>query len=105
MNFLNSSLAFSKSNMKTLNQQISDLYTLKQTNELKLSSEANLLLGISTNIATIQLTCNSLNFEYLEYLMKKDTYSPDSLIMELLNFRFEDGRNVLHFMKGRQEFL
>ena len=25
--------------------------------------------------------------------------------MELLNFKVDDGRNVLHFMKGRLDFL
>jgi hypothetical protein len=104
MNFIDSSLNLSKFN-STLNKQISKLYTFKQTNELKLSSEANLMLGFLNNKATIQLTCKSLNLEYLEFLMKKETYQSDSLIMDLLNFRLEDGRNVLHFMKGRQEFL
>lgn len=61
------------------------------------------MLG-SSNKATIQLTCNLLNLEYIEYLMKRDSYS-DGLIIELLNFKVEDGRNVLHFMKGRHEFL
>ena len=73
MNFIDSSLNLSKFN-STLNQQISELYTFKQTNELKLSSEANLMLGFLNNKATIQLTCKSLNLEYLEFLMKKETY-------------------------------
>jgi hypothetical protein len=61
-----------------------------------------MLLGIS-NKATIQLSCNLLNLEYIEYLTKREEYI--GLIMELLNFKVDDGRNVLHFMKGRLDFL
>ena len=61
-----------------------------------------MLLGYS-NKATIQLSCNLLNLEYIEYLIKREDYG--SLIMELLNFKVDDGRNVLHFMKGRLDFL
>lgn len=61
------------------------------------------MLGVSCK-ATIQLSCNLLNLEYIEYLMKREVYS-DALIAEQLNFKIEDGRNVLHFMKDRQEFL
>ncbi len=62
-----------------------------------------MMLGVSSK-ATIQLSCNLLNLEYIEYLMKREVYS-DALIAEQLNFKIEDGRNVLHFMKDRQEFL
>ena len=44
-----------------------------------------------------------MNLEYIEYLTKREEYI--GLIMELLNFKVDDGRNVLHFMKGRLDFL